>query len=128
MHSEERLLALAEVGSRFPTGSLLIIGVRNCSPPMISFDDLTPCDHDYYFNSPCGEHHAQSLHACDLLGTMAISGALSACEPSFQTDRSPGPVPPRPVQMTRQLSAIATFAIFRPRRMARWKNLSRHRA
>jgi len=33
---------------------------------------------------------------------------------------------PHPVQMTASLRAIATLAIFRPRRIARWKNRLRH--
>jgi len=57
---DERHFALVD-GLRFCNlGSLLIVGVRNSVRPIHLFDPN--CDHDYYFELPCGgERDAQSL-------------------------------------------------------------------
>jgi hypothetical protein len=81
-------------------------------------------DHDYHFELPAKGSGMLNRYDGDLLHTIGISGLsrepyLVSCSQFHSLHH----IQYRP---TASLRAIATLAIFRPRRIAKWKNLRRH--
>ena len=106
-------------------GSLAIsIQVWNSVRPMHLFGHNL--DHDYYFELLCEEERAaQSISRCSTAHHRLFRAGPRANR-TFSLARNPIPCATSNRERIASLRAIATLAIFRPRRIARWKYLLRH--
>src|SRR6202049_3057864 len=125
LHSEERAISLSL--KMCPSNLRLArnpFQVRNSVRPMHLFGHNL--DHDYYFELLREGGAGCPINYSVLYCTPWPGSSLPACEPNFLTCSYSHPL--RHIQYKRMANrrAMATLAIFRPRRIIRWKYLLRH--